>query len=520
MLYGQTRILFAMSRDGMIPEFFHKVSPRTQTPIKNTVIVATIVGALAGFLPISFLAEMTSIGTLTAFKFVAIGVMVLRRTHPDLRRGFKVPLYPFTPILAIAGSIWIILDLRAVTIYVFVIWVSIAFVWYFVYSRHTRTWAGPSVGLDKGYSLMTLLIGSAPDQPGEKRPCTWPQYWPARSRGRPGGLLSDCSNFVDSSMAPAWTRRITIRCLDPSGGRKRSRRRAEPLGGWIVAATLFRPRHRAHQLPAGSSPDRRRTRTPRGIVVTVLVGRSASGASCWAASAADSCTARLSVALRPAPFHCRPDARVARVTAAFGGAPTAPRTSSWPPRAWRRWVGASLRIASFAVRSRPPLHCSASDVGGRSGPCRAVASRRSRRPPRGARAESATCRPRRGSSRPSSGTGESWDEALEDIEWGDGDVLVVGSSSRRAGRAGLPRARARPRSSGTPRDRHPTRRPSAAHDTVRRRVDDRGVTRIDESTGVGRPVRQRRRRVRSDRGMHRRPRAGRGLDVERPAQQR
>jgi APA family basic amino acid/polyamine antiporter len=136
VLYGQTRILFAMSRDGMIPELFHKVNPRTLTPVPNTIIVAVVICLLAGLIPINFLAEMTSIGTLVAFIVVSIGVMVLRRTDPDLPRGFKVPLYPITPLLSIAGALWIVLDLRAVTIYVFLIWVAVALVWYFFYSRH------------------------------------------------------------------------------------------------------------------------------------------------------------------------------------------------------------------------------------------------------------------------------------------------------------------------------------------------------------------------------------------------
>jgi APA family basic amino acid/polyamine antiporter len=136
VLYGQTRILFAMSRDGMIPELFHKVNPRTLTPVPNTVIVAVVIGLLAGLIPINFLAEMTSIGTLVAFIVVSIGVMVLRRTAPDLPRGFKVPLYPLTPLLSIAGALWIVVDLRPVTIYVFLIWVAVAMVWYFFYGRH------------------------------------------------------------------------------------------------------------------------------------------------------------------------------------------------------------------------------------------------------------------------------------------------------------------------------------------------------------------------------------------------
>jgi amino acid transporter len=134
-IYGQTRILFAMGRDGMIPPIFHRINPRTLTPVPATLIAAVVISLLAGLLPINFLAEMTSIGTLVAFTIVSAGVIILRRTAPDLRRGFKVPGYPVTPVLAIIGCIWIIQDLRVVTLYVFVGWSAVALTWYFFYSR-------------------------------------------------------------------------------------------------------------------------------------------------------------------------------------------------------------------------------------------------------------------------------------------------------------------------------------------------------------------------------------------------
>jgi amino acid transporter len=135
-IYGQSRILFAMGRDGMIPPIFHRINPRTLTPVPATIICAVVISLLAGLLPIEFLAEMTSIGTLVAFTVVSIGVMVLRQRAPDLPRGFKVPLYPILPLASIAGCIWIISDLRAVTIYVFFGWSAVALIFYALYSRH------------------------------------------------------------------------------------------------------------------------------------------------------------------------------------------------------------------------------------------------------------------------------------------------------------------------------------------------------------------------------------------------
>jgi basic amino acid/polyamine antiporter, APA family len=148
VIYGQTRILFAMARDGMIPELFHKVNPVTRTPVPNTIIVATIIALLAGFIPINFLAEMTSVGTLVAFAVVSVAVLLLRYRQPDLPRTFKVPGFPVTPILAILGCLWIIKDLRPVTLLVFVVWTAVVLVWYFAYGiKHSHLGRHEHVGL-------------------------------------------------------------------------------------------------------------------------------------------------------------------------------------------------------------------------------------------------------------------------------------------------------------------------------------------------------------------------------------
>jgi APA family basic amino acid/polyamine antiporter len=144
VLYGQTRILFAMGRDGLVPPIFHRVNPRTVTPVHNTVIVAVVVALLAGLVPIDFLYEMTSIGTLVAFLVVSIGVVVLRRTAPDLPRGFLVPGYPVTPVLSVLGCLWIIMGLRPITILIFLVWTAVALVWYFAYGiKHSRLAQAP-----------------------------------------------------------------------------------------------------------------------------------------------------------------------------------------------------------------------------------------------------------------------------------------------------------------------------------------------------------------------------------------
>ncbi len=136
VMYGQTRILFAMGRDGLLPARFAKVNPKTMTPVYNTVVVAVIVSILAGFVPLDYLADMVSIGTLTAFIVVSIGVIILRRREPDLPRGFKVPGYPITPVLSVLACGYILYKLHWTTWIAFGIWVSAALIFYLLWGRH------------------------------------------------------------------------------------------------------------------------------------------------------------------------------------------------------------------------------------------------------------------------------------------------------------------------------------------------------------------------------------------------
>jgi APA family basic amino acid/polyamine antiporter len=136
VMYGQTRILFAMGRDGLLPALFAKVNPRTMTPVNNTIIVAVVCALLAGFVPLEYLWDLVSIGTLVAFIVVSIGVIVLRVREPDLKRGFRVPLYPVTPILSVAACVWILSGLPANTWFWFALWVAVALTFYVLWSRH------------------------------------------------------------------------------------------------------------------------------------------------------------------------------------------------------------------------------------------------------------------------------------------------------------------------------------------------------------------------------------------------
>lgn len=138
VMYGQTRILFAMGRDGLLPKVFTKVNPRTRTPVNNTIIVAVVISILAAFIPLGKLAEATSIGTLAAFAVVNVGVVALWSSRPDLERTFKVPLMPLVPILGVVFCVYLILSLAAITWLVFLGWLAVGLAVYLGYGiRHS-----------------------------------------------------------------------------------------------------------------------------------------------------------------------------------------------------------------------------------------------------------------------------------------------------------------------------------------------------------------------------------------------
>ncbi|MGW6142815.1 APC family permease [Streptomyces sp. NPDC055140] len=134
-LYGQTRILFSMARDGLVPEIFRRVDRKRHTPVGNTWIVGAGVGALAAFVPLQYLADLTSMGTLVAFVAVAAAVVVLRRIAPDAPRPYKVPLYPVVPIVSAASCLYLAWLLPGITWALFGGWLVLAAALYLVFGR-------------------------------------------------------------------------------------------------------------------------------------------------------------------------------------------------------------------------------------------------------------------------------------------------------------------------------------------------------------------------------------------------
>ncbi len=133
--YGQTRIWFAMSRDGLLPKLFSKVHPRFKTPHWSTWIAGAAVGIPAGIIDIGTAADLSNIGTLFAFVLVSLGVILLRRRQPERPRGFRVPLVPWFPLISIAFCVVLMTGLTVLTWIRFVGWLAIGLVIYFSYSR-------------------------------------------------------------------------------------------------------------------------------------------------------------------------------------------------------------------------------------------------------------------------------------------------------------------------------------------------------------------------------------------------
>jgi APA family basic amino acid/polyamine antiporter len=135
MLLGQSRVLFSMANDRLLPKAFRDVHPKFRTPWKCNLMLMVFVSLFAAFVPIRVVGKMTSIGTLFAFVIVCIGIIIMRKTHPDTPRPFKTPLVPLFPLLGIAVNLAMMYGLGKDNWLRLVIWMAIGLVIYFGYSR-------------------------------------------------------------------------------------------------------------------------------------------------------------------------------------------------------------------------------------------------------------------------------------------------------------------------------------------------------------------------------------------------
>ncbi|MED1401625.1 amino acid permease [Bacillus mycoides] len=135
VMYGQVRVSYAMSRDGLLPKALSRVNKKVKIPLLNTWITGVFAALLAGLLDLHLLANLVNIGTLTAFTFVCFAVLILRKTHPDLKRGFRTPLVPALPVVAILCCLYLMTNLSKTTWISFSFWLIVGLCVYFFYSR-------------------------------------------------------------------------------------------------------------------------------------------------------------------------------------------------------------------------------------------------------------------------------------------------------------------------------------------------------------------------------------------------
>ncbi len=147
MVMGQPRVFYSMSKDGLLPSWAAKVHPKYRTPHVTTAITGTIVAILSGLVPISLLGELVSIGTLFAFVIVGTGIIILRRTNPNMHRPFRVPFSPVVPILTVVSAAYLMNSLPLDTWIRLIDWMCIGLVLYFAYSySHSKLSAAGSTG--------------------------------------------------------------------------------------------------------------------------------------------------------------------------------------------------------------------------------------------------------------------------------------------------------------------------------------------------------------------------------------
>jgi basic amino acid/polyamine antiporter, APA family len=143
LMMGQARVLFAMCRDRLLPEGLAKVHPTFRTPWLISLLTGTVIAVITALVDLETLADLVNIGTLFAFVLVSIGVVVLRRTRPDLERSFRTPAVPLVPALAVLACLFLMLNLGTHTWLRFLAWMAIGLVVYFLYGRRrSRVTAG------------------------------------------------------------------------------------------------------------------------------------------------------------------------------------------------------------------------------------------------------------------------------------------------------------------------------------------------------------------------------------------
>ncbi|MFC4223769.1 amino acid permease [Lysinibacter cavernae] len=165
LLLGLARVIFAMSRDGLLPRMLSKTGANTHTPIRTQVICGLVVALIAGLTDVGVLEEMINIGTLSAFVLVSLGIIVLRKKNPRVKGAFRVPFSPYVPILSAALCLWLMFNLTTLTWVRFLVWLALGFVIYFTYSRRNSV-------LGKKLKAEAAAAAASAGAPGTSAPGT------------------------------------------------------------------------------------------------------------------------------------------------------------------------------------------------------------------------------------------------------------------------------------------------------------------------------------------------------------
>ncbi|MFG3497289.1 amino acid permease [Streptomyces sp. NPDC047928] len=168
VMYGQTRVLMSMSRDGLIPRVFERVSPKTSTPVANTWIVAAVFAVPAAVVPLDVVMNLTTIGTLAVMAVVNIAVVALRRRHPGTESGFRVPLYPLSPALGVLFCLYLIWGTGWETWLQFAVFLAVGALVYALYGRRHSRLAGAATADDSGLAARATAGPADPVDPARE----------------------------------------------------------------------------------------------------------------------------------------------------------------------------------------------------------------------------------------------------------------------------------------------------------------------------------------------------------------
>ncbi|NLI92308.1 MAG: amino acid permease [Peptococcaceae bacterium] len=169
VIFAQSRVFFAMARDGLLPPVFAMIHQKYKTPFINTLMVGAAVCLIAAFFPVKIIAEMANIGTLSALAVVSLGVIILRRTRPELDRPFKVPWVPFLPGIAVFSCLYLMFNLPVATWIRLIIWVGIGIGVYFLYGFNHSILRNPEITRDD-MVLNNLVTPNARKDQEKKKP--------------------------------------------------------------------------------------------------------------------------------------------------------------------------------------------------------------------------------------------------------------------------------------------------------------------------------------------------------------